>query len=514
MLFPKVPFHAGETPMSWAARQAAFHTGGRVVPFLNDLGIPVADLARGKRKGVEKLCAMAGEDPASMIRNSIIAVGHRRFELCGQEFSAEFTTGVVTRFCPLCIDEDIDGCEDPGVAMRHRVRWRLAPFRTCPKHNLPMSDVRLGKWTDMIHELQAMLGAIAEQRAVARTCARRDPSPLQIYVDRRLDGATGTAWLDHQGIDQVCRAAEMLGGLMRFGAGQKAADMTEDMWDAAGRTGWSLLEKGPCEIRDVLAQTLTRCLRQNGHPSPRIAFGMLYGWLFASRLSKDPGPIREIVRDVIIEHVPLVPGQMLLGRPVKHPRLSSINSIAKAEGLHSKTLANVLRVAGLIGDDRKLKSARNVVTDYEKAKALIDTAKHAVPVTLVPDMLTTSRPVVAELIALGQLTRIQDHGQLQSKLGKAIDGRSIQRTRKFIEGVGEVVDAPPETHVHLAKAAEKCRVTLRAILEMLFNRYLQTVYRLAGADGFSALLISPADVMACIEDPPPNASDEIRFWMG
>lgn len=514
MLFPKVRLYPDETPMSWAARQAAFHTGGRVVPFLNDLGIPVADLARGKREAVEKLCVIAGEDPASMIRNSIIAVGHRRFEFCGQEFSAEFTTGSVTRFCPLCIDEDIEGCKDPGVAMRHRVRWRLAHFRTCPKHNLPLCDVRLGKWSDMIHELQTMPEAIAEQRLVARASAPRDPSPLQNYVDRRLDGATSSDWLDDQGIDQVCRAAEMLGGLMLFGAGQKAADMTEDMRDAAGRSGWLLLEKGSCEIRDVLAQTLTRCLRQNGHPSPRNAFGMLYGWLFASRLSKDPGPIRDIVRDVIIEHVPLVPGQMLLGRPVKYPRLSSINSIAKAEGLYSKTLANVLRVAGLIGDDHELKSARNVVTDYAKAKALIDTAKHAVPVTLVPDILTTSRPVVAELIALGQLTRIQDHGHLQSKLGKAIDGRSIHRTRKFIEGVSEVVNEPPETHVHLAKAAEKCRVTTRVILEMLFNRYLKTIYRLAGCDGFSALLISPAEVMACIDDPPPDASNEIRFWIG
>jgi len=50
-----------------------------------------------------------------------------------------------------------------------------------------------------------------------------------------------------------------------------------------------------------------------------------------------------------------------------------------------------------------------VLADYAKAMALIDTAKHTVSVTQVPDMLTTSRPVVAELIALGHLARIQDH---------------------------------------------------------------------------------------------------------
>lgn len=514
MLFPKIAFHTGETSMSWASRQAAFHTGGRVVPFLNDLGIPVADLARGKREAVVRLCAKAGEDPAEVIRNSIVAVGPRRFELCGEEFSAEFTTGPVNRFCPLCIAEDVDGHQHPGEAMRHRVHWRLAPYRTCPKHNLPMSDIRMGKWSDMLHELQAVPEALAEQLEVAKTRARREPSPLQTYVERRLAGETGPAFLDDQRVDQVCRAGEMLGGLLHYGPATKAAEMTEDMWDAAGRTGWSLLEDGPEAIRTVLAETLTGCLRQNGHPSPRSAFGMLYGWLFASRLTKDPGPIRDIVREVIIEHVPLVPGQMLLGKPVEHPRLSSIASIAKAEGLHSKTLANVLRVAGLLEDGEERKSSRNVVADYAKAKVLIDRAKHAVPVTQVPDMISASRPIVAELISLGQLTRIQDHGQLQSKLGKSIDGRSVQRTLKFIEGVGPLLEEPPETHVHLAKAAEKTRVTLRAILEMLFGQFLQTVYRLQGCHGFEAVLVSPDEIMACIEDPPSNASDEIRFWMG
>ncbi|APX12421.1 TniQ family protein [Tateyamaria omphalii] len=514
MLFPKIAFHTGETPMSWASRQAAFHTGGRVVPFLNDLGIPAADLARAKLEAVETLCAKAGEDPAGVVHNSIVAVGHRHFQMRGEEFSAEFTTGPVTRFCPLCIAEDVDGCEHPSEAMRHRVQWRLAPYRTCPKHNLPMSDIRMGKWSDMLHELQAMPEALAEQLEVAKTRARREPSPLQTYIERRLAGETGPVFLDDQRVDQVCRASEMLGGLLHYGPSKKATDMTEDMWDAASRTGWSLLEGGPDAIRAVLAETLTSCLRQNGHPSPRSAFGMLYGWLFSSRLTKDPGPIRDLVRDVIIEHVPLVPGQMLLGKPVAHPRLSSITSIAKAEGLHSKTLANVLRVAGLIGDEEGQKSARNVVADYAKAKVLIDRAKRAVPVTQVPDMLSASRPIVAELISLGQLKRIQDHGQLQSKLGKSIDGRSVQRTLKFIEGAGPLVDEPPETHVNLAKAAEKSRVTLRAILEMLFGQFLPRVYRLQGCQGFEAVLVSPDEIMACIADPPPDASDEIRFWMG
>lgn len=66
-LFPQIQFHNDETSMSWAARQAAFHTGGRVVPFLNDLKIPVFDLARGKKEAIERLCAIAGQDPTPVL---------------------------------------------------------------------------------------------------------------------------------------------------------------------------------------------------------------------------------------------------------------------------------------------------------------------------------------------------------------------------------------------------------------------------------------------------------------
>lgn len=513
-LFPKLPFIADETPMSWASRQAAFHMGGGVAQFLNDLRIPVLDLARGQRSAVERLCQIAGQDPDVVHANNIEALGTRRYELRGHPFAAEFTTGVVTRFCPLCVQEDCVGGGDPRALMRHRLQWRLSTVRTCNVHHLPLSNVRRGKWDDTIHELQAMRDLFLVESSRAKFLAVRQPSPLQTYVEKRLVGASGPGWLDVQDIDQVCRATEMLGGLVAFGPAQKAADMDQDMWDAAGRAGWSLVVAGPKQIQNILADQLKSCMRMNGHPSPRNAFGMLYGWLFASRQSKDPGPIRDIVREVIIENVPLVPGQMLLGEVVERPRLASIASIAKSEGLHPKTLSNVLRVSGVISDTIPVRGARNVVADYEKARALIDATKHAVPAIQVPDMLTASRPLVAALLELGHLTRIQDHEAVKSKLGKSVDGRSIQRVLKFIEGELEIVAEAPEEHFPLAKACEKCRVTLSVILELLFGEHLKSVYRLKGQNGFAALLVSPSEVLKRVNDPPEDVSNEIRFWMG
>lgn len=236
--------------------------------------------------------------------------------------------------------------------------------------------------------------------------------------------------------------------------------------------------------------------------------------MFASRQSKDPGPIRDIVCEIIVENVPLVPGQMLLGEGVERPRLASIASIAKTEGLHPKTLTNVLRVSGVISNATPVKGGRNVVADYEKARTLIYAAKYAVPAIRVPDVLPASGPLLAALLELGRLTRIQDHEAAKSKVGKSVDGRSIQQVLKFIEGQLGIVEEASDGHYPSSKACEKCRVTLSVILEFLFGGHLKSVYRLKGQNGFAALLVSPAEIMKRVNDPPEDVSDEICFWMG
>lgn len=513
VLFPKLLFQHDETPMSWAARQAAFHMGMTAVPFLNALQIPAADLACGKREAVERLCILAGQDSKPVLRNTIEALGERRYRLRDCEFSAEFTTGVVTRFCPLCLKEDQAGEAWPKATMRHRLLWRLAPVRTCRKHNVALVDMRANKWTAMLHEVQVMSETLSEATDTALNCRTRRPSPLQDYVERRLDGEAGPAWLDGQGIDQACRAVEMLGGLICFGPEQKAAGMTEDMWDAASREAWPLVSEGDIAVREFLTKQICSVVKANGCPSPRLSLGMLYGWLYSNRLSKDPGPIRDVVRDVVVENVPLVPGQLLLGQTIANPRLASISSIASAEHLHPKTLTKILLLAGVIDESEPLQGVRNIVADYALAKPLIERAKHATPITRVPDMLSASRPMVSALIELGQLRRIQDHDELKSKVGKAIDGRSIQEVLKFIELYFEVVDEAPAGHVPLAKAAEKTKVTLLAILELLFGRHLKSACRLNAHSGFSAVMVPPSEITKCIQCPPDAVSDEVRFWM-
>ncbi|MBM1816313.1 TniQ family protein [Pseudosulfitobacter pseudonitzschiae] len=508
-LFPILPFADDETPLSWAARQAAFHTCGRALAFLTDLGIPLVDLARGDEAAVLRLCGRAGHDPAAVLRNTISAVGGRRYQLRGLEFAAEFTTGPVTRICPACLDDDLTGARLPGAALRHRLIWKLAPVRTCPVHGTALRDLRLGKWDDIAHELQAMTSLIDNERGVPGRA--RVVSPLQDYAVARLEGCPGPAWLDGQDIDQAVRATEMLGALEAFGPKLKASDMSEDMWDAAGRAGWPIVSEGGAAIREYL---MTRVTASRGkRAAPRAAFGMLHAWLSGSRLSKKPGPIRDMLRDVILETTPLSKGHMLLGKPVTDPHLCSVASIAKAEGLDARTLRNVLKVAGLLSPAEAEQGSNRLVIDYTVARELIDIVKHAVPVTRLPDLLGASRPLVAILIELGKLHRVLDQRALESKVGKAVDGRGVKSILRFLKIKFPTIDETPEGFVNLSKSAEISRSRLKAILELIFLGHLKKVYRVSGAHGFAAVVVDPEEIKALLVSPPPGLSDDSYFLM-
>ncbi|WP_243614117.1 TniQ family protein [Shimia aestuarii] len=510
-LFPKVSFVHDETPLSWAARQAAFHKGGRLVPFLNDLRIPAIDLARGLPAAVHRLCEIAGQDPAPVVWNTISSIGARRFSLRQHEFSAEFTTGVETRICPYCLAEDQYDQRRPDVATRHRLAWRLAPVRTCRRHGTLLRDARKSAWDDQLHELQAMQDIIAAELAVPEPCEPRAPSPLQTYVENRLEGHSGPIWLDGQGIDQASRAVEMVGGLIAFGPKQQAAELSQRMWDDAGRAGWGLAAGGEAKVVAFLEDTLKASTRSEGFASPRSAFGMLYAWLNSGHLSKDPGPIRALLRHVIIENTPLVPGRNVLGQPVARPKYSTLSSISKSENVHPSTLHNLLKAAGMSPGEGGATGAGRLVVDYAKVVELLGDAKFAVPTTQVPYVLTCSRPVVSALIELGLLSRIHDHQNLQSKVGKAVDGRSINEVLDVLRDRFDEVEELPAGMEPLARCAEKSRAKLKVILELLFKGHLSNVVRLDGQVGFAAIHLDPEEIKSVLETPPVGVSEDAYF---
>lgn len=487
-LFPHIFFSDDETPLSWAARQAAFHTGGRLVPFLKDLGISPRDLWRGVPAAIESLCARAGENTARVFKNNIMAIAPYWLQLRGEQFTADFTTRSDTRFCPICLKEDRQDQPRPYVAMRHRLIWRLSPVRTCPTHNIPLHSISAGKISDHFHELQAMGDAAFE----AGSPKFRSPSPLQTYVEARIDGNTGPEWLDGQRIDYAVRATEMLGALMVFGPNQSASKMTSEMWDHAGRAGWEICTNGEAEISTFLADTISEAAKKKRVVSPQNALGSMYRWLATAKLPIE-FPLSEIVRDAIVENMPLQPGQIVLGAQVDRPRFRTVASVASRMNVSHHTLCDELVAVGYV-DQENLPAGSALVIDTQKTPDLVEALESSLSSEEAADELMVNQSYLVPLLNAGTLKRHHQSFGLSGKVGRKFDGRQVHEVKKYIERIASVSGVARRNYVDLDAAPEICGTDLATLLYLLLNGYLPKAKRKEEAQGLEAIMFDPAEV--------------------
>ncbi|WP_411353089.1 TniQ family protein (plasmid) [Leisingera aquaemixtae] len=515
MLYPFLPFAPCETPLSWAARQAAKHTGGRLGPFLNDMGIPLARLAGGHADAIQRLCELTGQDPEIVEHNTIRSLCSRSFELRGETFSAGFMIGGASRFCPACLAEDEGDGSQPHVRRLARLEWRLAPVRVCRHHHLPLIERQHDGRDGAARELRMLVPETgAELRMLAADLPHCSPSPLQDYVVGRLEGGKGPDWLDSQRIDRAVRATEMLGAVLRFGPDAKAGDLRLAEWDEAGRAGWPCTSGGPESVRDALDLLHAGSLsRGSGHLRRISKYGMLYVWAGSAALSRDPAPMCEILREHILDNMDVQAGQLLLGKTVLKPRRSSIASLAASEGLHCATFKNVLLAKGEISEAESELPGSQVLLDFDTGMAAAEEMKRAVAVTLLPQILNASRPMVSALLEAGILTLLHDAGLKQARIRKSVDREHLDALLTRIQRIAMPVSEIPGSMLPLAKSAKISGKKMQQVLAAVFGGQLRRVMRLEAKPGLGGLLVDPREVGSLSPCARPGMPASFAFMM-
>lgn len=158
MLAPHVPFDPEESPLSYAARLAGIHTGGRLIPFLRDLEFEPEDMAANKEEALSRLAELSGVPIGDLRANAPVPLGGRTYVLRGELVTAEFLANPHTMFCPACLAED-----DRGAGRRGRWQWTLSVVRTCPRHKIALMRRTKKRWDDPFHELDRRVPERGEQ---------------------------------------------------------------------------------------------------------------------------------------------------------------------------------------------------------------------------------------------------------------------------------------------------------------------------------------------------------------
>lgn len=316
-LFPRLAFSPDETHASWAGRLAAFHIADDVCAFLRDLRIPQTAFLNGHPEFVEGLCHVADQEPEVVIARTIQRRNPIQYSLNGEVFGSGMLVGKLTKFCPHCLlDDDAKGSR-PNAQRREQLAWRFRSVLVCPVHHVflmeaPTPPIWLPDLSSRIPFGSEILKMLRD-RSIEAT-----PSPVQSYLLDRIAGVSGPEWLDGQAIDQATRATEILGAVMQFGSRVSIGSLTTEDWHRAGHIGWASTSKGEAGVREAfeLMQAREPGPIDARHRHPGNKFGALYRWLSLKTNYDDRGPIRDVLRDHIIETEAITTNRKILGKPV------------------------------------------------------------------------------------------------------------------------------------------------------------------------------------------------------
>lgn len=509
-LSPTLPFVEDETAMSWAARLAAFHTGGPVAPFLNDFGIVLADARPFLTPGhIDRLCAAAGNNADPVHANNPFSLGHvegvgkQAYRLGSEVFSPSFKVAAGLRFCPACLIEDSDPALPLGSARRHRLTWTFAPVRTCPVHHIPLKY----KATEARYNRHPTLREIVSESdhclcRMSSISPSRQPSALQNYVINRLNGACGPTWLDGQSIEQAWRSTEYLGAAL-IDRSRKADSLSEDDWDEAGRLGWTIASRGAAAISEAVEGLLVSGGAKDAvQPRYRAAFGLLHKWLAPHRPVKDPGPIADIVRTKVLENFSVHPGEELYGKVVEDPPLTSISTLAHHARIASTKLQRRLLDRGLITEAEATLSCASTAVDWRLAGFVVEEMIWGAPPAKVADDLDVSESLVNALVDCGVLGVVGSDGATSPDGTCWVDVRDVHRIEAAISKLPTRAEDFPWEYFTVETTPRNGGSDPKLVVQAILDNRLKSAFRRQGYRGLGGVYFRPKEALRLLPDDP------------
>jgi hypothetical protein len=334
---------------------------------------------------------------------------------------------------------------------------------------------------------------------------------MQDYVEGRIDGKAGPAWLDGQPVDLAARACEMLGLLIHHGASRQLPSVSSSELDAAGAAGFAHASNGEEGIRAALHVLFEASWQRSANGGPQQAFGFLYNWLQFKKNRKPCGPIREVVRDFILEHFPVEPGTLLFGEELTQRRKHTVATLARQMSEHPKTVRNALMLAGIIEDD-PVWPTRQSVFDAEPAEALVTRMRTAMPIRDLQSHLNCTRMQAERMVLAGILPRLIDEPGKAKGLMKLVAREDadifLSRLMAASGALGPGRDTGPGM-VDIAAAAEISRWPVVDIVDGILAGRFKSVACPDSELRFKGVLVDPEEVRAVLSRQ--NCDDHITI---
>lgn len=508
-LLPILPVLPDETLTSYMRRVAKFHAGiGDVYTFLGALDLSRTDVIDPTPETFERISDLTGQ-PIEVLHKTVIRSIQPRIRALGNEhFYTEFANLKQTSFCPACLLEDsAPGSPSDGLRVG-RVSWRLSPVRTCTRHHFPL--VR-EKMKTKSHRFQNMDEVAPDDAALAHlveTTERREPTVLQRYVETRLAGGRGPHWLDDQPIDLGTRACEMLGGLLAQTVHEKLPGVSRSEFDFACTVGFEHAAQGEDGIRAALQNVSDYVKHNRSLGGPAKVFGSLYSWLDDPAKTKPFGPIRDIVREYILDNFAIDPNTTLFGEVVTERRNHNIYSLARHMGWDPKTVHRALVSAGLIQRQPEHQH-RHIVLDAGVAEAILTPANATLSSREICELLNCHRTQAEQLVLSGILPRVIQQGDRGKNTRKPVKREDVEVFLQDLMRPTQRVEKATAGMCDIPRAARATGWSVVDIVQGLLAGKFNKVECADPGQRFLGVLVDPREVRRVLSEE--HSRDLVTF---
>lgn len=487
-----LPLMEGESTFDFLSRLAARNGVATMARFCKDQGLSPGRIRDGCPVELARLSKLSGV-PVQDLEAGCIRKVAGGFMLRGHRMVVSSVRRHRFRVCPACLGADIESSDlRPYVAAYGRLAWKVGFIRTCPEHNLGLTDIGSGSarneqdFTRAVRMQVSLLGTLSEQ------VPRRPASELESYVLRRIDGLPGTApFLDGMELHAAARFCEVVGAFALHGRGLSMNALGDHDWYLCGAAGIGIAGYGEDAIRSFL--TGLQRAYPYGHrvkDGPRPPFADFQSWL-NHRNDTAYAPARDLLARHVAETLP----DVVQDKPrIPQARLQALPAVP---GMPRKILVTSVRPRRIEPSASLVKKRSfDMNTDHAAAGCPpFDPARH--------DMLTPTAAAAWLGCDASLFVSLQAHGYVTPKPCDGDWRHAFERGQlddlqtQLLAGAepfGDVFDA-----VSIAEAANCCSCTAVEIVHLLLAGEVSWQRLPGSGNGIASLRVRTDAIRALLE---------------
>lgn len=492
-LLPKLPVLAGESLSSYMQRASKFHARQHLYTLLETLEIPRGAVMSPRAGDLAKIGTIFSLEDDELAAMTFESFGGRKRRIAGEDVHAEFANLDKTSYCPACLLDDAMPDSASAGSRVGRIFWRIEPVRTCPTHAIALVRHKNKQLSDRLQLMSEVAPDDKTLRGIVSDAAPQLVSDLQNYILDRFAGKQGPAWLDAQPLDTVARACEMLGGILTMDAHANLKQASEQDWNMAGHVGFAYAARGGEGIEEALRESFDRFAKSGDKGGPQKVFGRLYQWLQFDKNGKEPGPIKEIVREFILNHFPIAAGADLFGELVDRQRVHSIHSLAEKTGEHCRTIHRAVVLTGLMEGDPDQPNGWSTF-DLTAGEDLVRRIQNSISVVKLPAYLNCNRVQAQQLVRTGVIPKIA--GDNDAAIG-VLKNVALEDADAFLSRLlarASLVTEADKGMSDVVAASEIARWPVLDIVKAIMAGLLSKVQVVDQNLKFKGILVDPSEV--------------------